>query len=271
MSIRLSVTADDCGLTRAVNTETIRLHRAGLVTSASIMMNMPAAEEALQQFADYPQLELGVHLNLTHGSPVTVNKDPGNRITRNDGTFKDTVELFARSVFPSRKLKRAVIYELEAQIKRFVEIAGTPAHLTTHMHFQVVPSLREIVYELAEQFGIKWVRATQYRASIFPNDPIPNAPEENPPYPFIVPDYLTMVQFWQDKGPAALYESICSVDTGTLELIVHPDIPDDPDFPEYMRYDATQRAAEVRFLENLGTLLTANPAISITSMTHNIP
>lgn len=264
MSIDVILTADDCGLTPAINEETVRLHRMGCITAASVMMNMPHADHALSLFADYPQLETGVHLNLTDGLAL-YQRGRRSTIARDDGTLKDVIQLFARSVWLGDSLERAIRDELRAQIAAYQRRAGLPTHLTTHMHFHVVPALRRIVYELADEIGVRWVRARQYRASIMPYDPFPNAPEANPSRRFIVPDYLATVQMWLDEGVQTLYENIVDVQSGSVEVVVHPDIADDPDFPPAFRYNASQRAAEVRFLEALCERFKQNQTVHLTN------
>src|SRR5213592_900716 len=60
---RLLVNADDFGLSPAVNRGLLEAHRHGLVTSASLMSNLPAAADAAAQARESPRLGLGVHLN----------------------------------------------------------------------------------------------------------------------------------------------------------------------------------------------------------------
>ena len=45
-SRRLIVNADDFGLSPSVNAAVIRAHREGVLTTASLMVNEPAADEA---------------------------------------------------------------------------------------------------------------------------------------------------------------------------------------------------------------------------------
>ena len=63
----LIVNADDYGLSPGVNQGVLAAHRLGLVTSATLMANLPAAVAAVA--AAPPTLALGLHLNLTTGEP----------------------------------------------------------------------------------------------------------------------------------------------------------------------------------------------------------
>src|ERR671927_41765 len=63
----LIVNADDLGLSAGVNAGVLAAHQAGLVTSATLMANMPGAADAVA--AAPPSLAVGLHLNLTTGEP----------------------------------------------------------------------------------------------------------------------------------------------------------------------------------------------------------
>src|SRR4051812_35977187 len=71
LSRQLVVTADDFGISRGVNRGIVEAHRNGLVTSASLMPNLPSAEDALTRATTCPDLGLGLHLTLTAGRPLS--------------------------------------------------------------------------------------------------------------------------------------------------------------------------------------------------------
>src|SRR5436190_1453918 len=67
----LVVNADDFGISRGVNRGIVEAHQRGLVTSASLMANLPAADDALTRAAICPDLGLGLHLTMTAGRPLS--------------------------------------------------------------------------------------------------------------------------------------------------------------------------------------------------------
>ena len=67
---QLVVNADDFGISRGVNRGIVEAHRQGIVTSASLMPNLPSAEDALTRATTCPGLGLGLHLTLTAGAPL---------------------------------------------------------------------------------------------------------------------------------------------------------------------------------------------------------
>lgn len=58
----LIVNADDLGLSAAVNDGIFAAHERGIVTSASLMVDRPAAEGAAEALAEHPDLAVGLHL-----------------------------------------------------------------------------------------------------------------------------------------------------------------------------------------------------------------
>lgn len=63
----LIVNADDLGMTAPVNDGIFAAHEGGIVTSASLMVARPAAEEAAEALARFPDLAVGLHLELGEG------------------------------------------------------------------------------------------------------------------------------------------------------------------------------------------------------------
>src|SRR5215510_757267 len=57
----LIVNADDFGQSVGVNDGILRAHREGILTSASLMVHMPAAEDAVRRAG---KLALGLHIDL---------------------------------------------------------------------------------------------------------------------------------------------------------------------------------------------------------------
>jgi predicted glycoside hydrolase/deacetylase ChbG (UPF0249 family) len=58
----LIVNADDLGLSAAVNEGIFAAHERGIITSASLMVDRPAAEAAAEVLAEHPDLAVGLHL-----------------------------------------------------------------------------------------------------------------------------------------------------------------------------------------------------------------
>ncbi|MBN1121422.1 MAG: ChbG/HpnK family deacetylase [Anaerolineae bacterium] len=149
---RLIVNADDFGLTPGVSHGIIKAHREGIVTSTSVMINMPYAEQSLRLVQqEAPNLGIGLHLNLTAGKPVSPPEEIPDLITPT-GEFLDADVLIDR--LASVELAQ-VKQELTAQIDRFEAIMGQPPdHLDNH-HYISTRSLQTatLFIELARESG----------------------------------------------------------------------------------------------------------------------
>ncbi len=64
---RLVVNADDFGRSDSINEAVIRAHHAGILTSASLMVDEPACAEAVRLAKGSPRLGVGLHLTLACG------------------------------------------------------------------------------------------------------------------------------------------------------------------------------------------------------------
>ncbi|MBV9294369.1 MAG: ChbG/HpnK family deacetylase, partial [Acidobacteriaceae bacterium] len=71
---RLIINADDFGFTRDVNAGIVHAHREGVLTSATLMANGNAFEDAVQLARETPTLDIGCHLVLIEGKSLVTGK-----------------------------------------------------------------------------------------------------------------------------------------------------------------------------------------------------
>ncbi len=252
------VTCDDCGMSEGINLAAAELHEKGIATAASIMTNLAATPHAFALFAHYPALETGIHLNLTEGVPLS-HPPRSSALTDSGGRFRSRAFLFTAALLPGTTYLRQIENELTAQIETFLEAGQPPAHLTTHMHFHVLPTLRAITVRLAARYGIPWMRSFHPQTTVLPyTAPI----QQMLPGPgsdsagITTPDYLAGVYFWVGRPPGVLCQRLDTL-PGTSEIVVHPGHAADPTFPQHGAYLPRQRAAETRYMEALHPLLRA--------------
>lgn len=102
----LIVNADDLGADDGTTRGIIEAHERGIVTSASLMVDMPGARSAVRAAREHARLGVGLHVSFTAGRQVL-----------------DLGDL------------RVVRHELERQIDRFTEMTGQdPTHIDSHHH-----------------------------------------------------------------------------------------------------------------------------------------
>jgi predicted glycoside hydrolase/deacetylase ChbG (UPF0249 family) len=124
----LIVNADDFGISEGVSRGVIEGHRHGIISSSSVMINMPFAKEAIRKAkCEAPGLGLGLHINLTWGRPVLSLKDVSSLVS-SEGIFQGMFHLGISPPEPDH-----VRSEILAQFNHYVEIAGeVPDHLDSH-------------------------------------------------------------------------------------------------------------------------------------------
>jgi hopanoid biosynthesis associated protein HpnK len=151
------INADDFGLSEGINKAVVIAHTNGILTSATLMVNMPGSDEAAEMSKSLPDLGVGVHLNLTEGCPAA--KDPRVKcLSKPDGKFAlSAAKLSVASAF-SGKVRKAIRLELESQIQWVISKGIRPTHLDSHKHIHCFPTIFTIVSALADKYGISAIR-----------------------------------------------------------------------------------------------------------------
>ncbi|MTI96733.1 MAG: ChbG/HpnK family deacetylase [Firmicutes bacterium] len=68
---QLIVNAKDMGLSAGVNKGIIQGYRNGIISSVSMLVNLPSWEHALRHIAPFPGLGVGLQFNISLGKPVS--------------------------------------------------------------------------------------------------------------------------------------------------------------------------------------------------------
>src|SRR5450755_4685798 len=139
MAARLILNADDFGLTRGINRAIAELHSAGALTSATLMANGPAFDDAVAIAHAHPTLGVGCHIVLTDGVPLAPPEHIPGLLGPNARTLRPSLADFVQALLRG-KIKSAEI-ELEAlfQIHRLQRAGIKITHLDTHKHTHIFP------------------------------------------------------------------------------------------------------------------------------------
>jgi chitin disaccharide deacetylase len=131
----LVVNADDFGRSPGVNRGVIKAHTDGIVTSATLMVRWPAAEEAAA-YARRSSLSLGFHLDL------------------GDWQYRDGQSHALYEVLEEES-PEAVANEIERQLERFERVTGrSPTHLDSHQHVHLAEPVRSALLRAGERLGV---------------------------------------------------------------------------------------------------------------------
>jgi len=183
-SVRIVLHADDFGMNASVNQGIITALSEGLLTSTSILANAPAARDAYaawikldleRRSGRLPSLscrrtlhdfgsafDLGVHLNLTQGQPLTGEQYPAQLLDR-EGRFPGVFSLLARLAAGGSRYRQAIRRELVSQIEFVRSRSLCVTHLNGHQYVEMLPVVSEIIPELLKQFSIPIIRVARER------------------------------------------------------------------------------------------------------------
>ena len=207
---RLIVNADDLGRTEGINEGIFDAHRRGIVTSATMMVNYPAARRVAVLSRDNPALGIGLHVALSGGVPALPPEQLPSMVD-------------AKGLLPAKPAGLAgadraeVLAEVRAQLRRFREIMGRdPTHFDSHHHsHREVPSVFDALLALAWETGLPVRSASPGMAQQLRREGVPTAEH-------------FVEEFYADG--ATLNDLIGIVEVlpmGTSELMCHPAVVDD--------------------------------------------
>jgi hopanoid biosynthesis associated protein HpnK len=155
---RLIVNADDFGLTSGVNRAITEAHRNGIVTSATLMANGSAFEEAAHMARSVPTLAVGCHVVLVDGSPVSPSAEVGSLTKNGNAQFHSSLARFAARALRGRLDPAQVEREATAQIHKLQESGIQVTHLDTHKHTHMFPRVLRPLLSAARSCGVPAIR-----------------------------------------------------------------------------------------------------------------
>ncbi len=151
MAKQLIVNADDYGRTESVSRGIRQAHLEGIVSTTTVMMNLPGASEAVRiAREETPNLALGVHLNLTYGEALSPR-------------VRQSLMVDSRGMLPAKEfffhhseriMRNDVESEWRTQIESFLACGVTLDHLDSHHHVALASAEVWALYlECAKEYG----------------------------------------------------------------------------------------------------------------------
>ncbi|HYE76027.1 MAG TPA: ChbG/HpnK family deacetylase, partial [Blastocatellia bacterium] len=154
---QLIVNADDFGITTGVNRAIIEGHQHGIITSTTLMVNMPGFNEAVQLAKANPKLGVGLHFNITQGQPIA-SKEKIRSLLNSKLEFTGTSTALAQRSILGRLKSAEIEIELRAQIEKALAAGIKPTHLDSHKHAHALPQVFEVLARVLPEYGIGAVR-----------------------------------------------------------------------------------------------------------------
>lgn len=159
---QLIINADDFNLTLGVSRGILRAHDEGIVTSTTLLINLPLEETVIREIKKRRNLGAGLHLNVTLGKPVN-RPSQVPTLVKEESRFRRPMDYLRK--MPSLK---EVLLEYEAQVQTFRECFGRlPDHLDTHHHLHDYPLFWKALSSLAEKWKLPVRRSRIFQIKSF--------------------------------------------------------------------------------------------------------
>ena len=155
---RLIVNADDFGLTPGVNRAIVELHRDGVLTSATLMANAAATEDAVAIAGSTSSLGVGCHVVLVDGEPMLPVEQIGTLADATTGKLQPKLGGFLRQLVTGHIREAEIEAEAAAQIDSLHRRGVRLSHVDTHKHTHMFPAVLRPVLRAARAAGIRAVR-----------------------------------------------------------------------------------------------------------------
>jgi predicted glycoside hydrolase/deacetylase ChbG (UPF0249 family) len=146
------LTADDFGASENINRGIRRGIEAGVINSVSAMVTFPGAvREICRLQKDFPDVEIGLHLSISSGYPVSSPQDVPS-LTGPGGGFHAIDELMCR-------LEGISLEELEGELRKQINSLKDAGVLVRHLSSQhnilgLYTPFFDVVLRLAEEYHI---------------------------------------------------------------------------------------------------------------------
>jgi chitin disaccharide deacetylase len=155
---RLIINADDFGFTAGVNRAIVEAHTRGVVTSATLMANGRAFEDAVRLAKSVPDLGVGCHVVLIDGEPVLDALKLRSLTPASGVGFRDGLKSFAARALAGRLDPKEIEAEASAQIRKLASAGISVTHVDTHKHTHVFPGVLQPLLRAARACGVRAVR-----------------------------------------------------------------------------------------------------------------
>ncbi len=155
--LRLIINADDFGMTKEINEGVRRAHLEGILTSASLMANGAAFDQAAAISLELKSLDVGVHLAMADGIPLLSPEKVKTLLNSRNHFHSNNFEFACR--YYIKKIDVNEIYaEFRAQIEKVKTAGISISHIDGHKHMHMFPKVLDEVIRLAKEFDIPFIR-----------------------------------------------------------------------------------------------------------------
>ena len=149
------VNADDFGISSDVNEAILRAFETGLISSSTIMANMPKFDEACVLIRrHYLNGKIGLHLNFTAGKPLTAEVAGCLRLCDRQGHWHPRRRVLSLTANEALALE----HEIAAQVLACEHNGFTPTHWDSHHHMHTEFGIAPVVIRTAQRLKCRALR-----------------------------------------------------------------------------------------------------------------
>ena len=154
---KLIVTADDFGLSPAVNQAIEQAFTQGILTTTSLMAGAACVEDAVECAQRNPRLKVGLHVVVTRGRAVLPPKEIPDLV---DAKGNLPVQLFQAGVrfFFLPRVREQLEREITAQFEAFKSYGLRLDHVNAHNHMHLHPTVFALILKIGRRYGMRSVR-----------------------------------------------------------------------------------------------------------------
>lgn len=238
---KIIITADDYGMSKAVNRAIDEGITAGLITSTNVMTNMPYCDEA-KKYLTQDKVSIGIHWTLSCGSPVCPASEIPSLVDENGHFYKYPQ---FRSRYRKNKISHDDIRkELYAQYNKYVTVMGKqPDYWNTHQNVHVDFVIYRLFVSVATELNINRMRSHQrvYVPCSINEDKQPLS------WRIVEPLKSRMINCWQEKAhrrgiksPDGLIVCLNNMDINRLDYVFQNILWGNNEVAEYVIHPATE-------------------------------
>jgi predicted glycoside hydrolase/deacetylase ChbG (UPF0249 family) len=141
-----------------VNRAIVEARAEGIVTSATLMANSTAFDDAAALARSQTKLAVGCHVVLVDGCPVLPRDRVRGLVSSGSGRFTESLSGFAVRVATGRIDPSEIEAEASAQIRKLQSSGIAITHIDTHKHTHVLPQVLRPLLRAAHGCEVRAVR-----------------------------------------------------------------------------------------------------------------
>ncbi len=220
---KVIINADDYGYTKFKNEGIIKSHEEGVLTSTTVMINK-VSQAAVDKLLKYKKtLGIGLHLNLTNGSPISNLTDVPSLINESGVMFRP--QTWERSVwdeFGNRMDSKEIEHEFNLQLDEFKKkMKIMPSHLDSHHFIASHKKIFPVMIKLAKENELPirlpaWIDGED--KFLLSSDLLRKAKKECKTTENAVFDFFCL----KENPVESFIDSLKNLKEGTTEYMFHP-------------------------------------------------